>query len=141
MPKYAFGERSKGRLATCHNLLITLMERVIARPDLPFDVTVLCGHRGKEEQNAAVAGGFSSTLWPNSKHNRAISEAVDVAPYPIDWNNTTRFVNLGCIVEAEWGAMVREKLVPEGVTMSWGGRWKKRRDCPHFELRGLTSCP
>lgn len=44
-PRYAWGARSLGRLQTCHLLLVTLMHRVIARPDLPLDLSVLCGHR------------------------------------------------------------------------------------------------
>ena len=59
-PRYQWGARSVARLATVHSALRELFERVIARPDLPHDLTVLCGHRGEAEQ-AARNLGFAYT--------------------------------------------------------------------------------
>lgn len=60
--------------------------------------------------------------------------AVDLVPYPVDWNNTAKF---DAIAEAMFKAS--EEL---GVRLRWGADWNqngKRRergetDSPHFEL-------
>ena len=44
MPK--FGNRSKQRLETCHEDLQEIFNEVIKY----FDCSVLCGHRGEEDQ-------------------------------------------------------------------------------------------
>ena len=79
-----FSENSKRKLATCHSDLRRLFEHVI----LDYDCTIVCGHRGEQEQNEAYAGGHSQLQWPNSKHNTEPSLAVDVVPYEkngLDW--------------------------------------------------------
>lgn len=53
MPYYS--ERSKKRLETCHEDLQKLFNEVIKH----FDCTILCGHRGQEEQDKAFAEGMS----------------------------------------------------------------------------------
>jgi peptidoglycan L-alanyl-D-glutamate endopeptidase CwlK len=92
------GKLSLYRLATCHPDLQRLIRAVangVEQGDLSYagvrDITVLCGHRGEAEQDAAVARGASKTPWPRSKHNRSPSDAVDVAPYPLDWSDTKAF--------------------------------------------------
>jgi hypothetical protein len=99
------GKTSKLRLATCHPDLRRLIEMVaegVDQGDLAYadvhDITVLCGYRGQAEQDAAVARGVSKTAWPRSKHNRVPSDAVDVAPYPIDWKDVARFAALHAYV-------------------------------------------
>lgn len=52
---------------------------------------VLCGHRGKEDQESAVVRGTSKQHWPNSKHNTTPAQAVDLAPLPINWEDIKRF--------------------------------------------------
>jgi hypothetical protein len=87
------GNDSKLRLATCHPELRRLIEaaaRGVDEGDLKYagidDMVVLCGYRGEAEQNKAVADGTSKTSWPKSKHNRVPADAVDISPYPVDWN-------------------------------------------------------
>jgi hypothetical protein len=92
----------------------------------PCDITVLCGHRSKADQDKAVADGKSKARWPSSKHNATPSKAVDIAPYPIDWDDTARFRALAGHVLA-----VGEAL---GVPLKWGGHFKTLVDMPHFEL-------
>ena len=75
---------SKTKLETCHPDLQTLFFYVI----LGYDNTIVCGHRDRLEQEVAYANGYSKLQWPNSKHNKYPSEAVDAAPYEksgIDW--------------------------------------------------------
>lgn len=131
MPK--FGPRSLERLATCHpDLQRVMREAIIDGPDF----TILCGHRGEAEQNDAVAKGLSKAPWPTSKHNSLPSRAVDIAPYPIDWNDRARFKHL-----AEHVFSVAAGL---GIRLRWGGDFNMDGDkttndawdLPHFELKG-----
>lgn len=118
----SFGKRSKSRLATTHSLLQEIMNEAIKE----YDFSVLCGHRSKEDQNAAFDGGNSQLRFPKSKHNQMPSLAVDVGPYPIDWLDLDRFKHLGKIVKR----IAEEK----GIEVVWGGDWKSFKDYPHFEL-------
>ena len=99
------GKLSLERLSTCHPDLRGLIRAVadgVDRGDLAWagvsDITVLCGYRGKAEQDAAVASGASKAPWPTSKHNRSPSDAVDVAPFPIDWQDREKFLALHAYV-------------------------------------------
>ena len=78
MPR--FGTKSKMQLHTCDERLVDLFREVVKH----FDCTVIEGHRGKEKQNEAYNKGNSKIKFPNGKHNKSPSVAVDVAPYPID---------------------------------------------------------
>ncbi|UIW10559.1 endolysin [Aeromonas phage BUCT695] len=97
---------------------------------MPFDVTVLEGIRTKERQKDLVAKGASKTM--NSKH--LTGDAVDLAPYPIDWNDKARFNQLA--------AVMLETSKELGIKIRWGGDWnmngdwkdEKFYDGPHFEL-------
>ena len=46
------------------------------------DVSIITGHRGEDEQALMVRLGRSQVAWPDSKHNKLPSLAVDVQPYP-----------------------------------------------------------
>ena len=128
MPK--FGERSEAALQTAHPDLQRLFREVIKH----YDCAVLEGHRGQQAQDKAVREGKSKTPWPQSKHNQQPSLAVDVVPYPIDWNNKDRFYHFGGYVLG-----VAEML---DIPIRWGGDWdrdtelhdQKFIDLPHFEL-------
>jgi len=78
-----FSDISKERLKTCHRDLQLLFNHVVQ----DYDCTVICGHRGSEEQDEAYASGNSQLEWPKSKHNSVPSLAVDVVPHEkiIDW--------------------------------------------------------
>jgi len=129
MPK--FGTTSQERLYSCHSDLIRLFEAVVVR----FDCTVLEGHRGKEKQDNYYKGGKSKVQWPDGKHNSYPSEAVDVVPYPVDWQDRERFHYFGGFVLGMATAM--------GIKIRWGGDWdmdtqvkdNKFDDLPHFELK------
>ena len=110
------------KLSTCDNRLQVLFYEVIKE----FDCTILCGHRGEAEQNAAYASGNSKLKYPKSKHNSLPSMAVDVAPYPIDWLDLKRFKELS--------EVVKKKAAELNIGIVWGGDWKKFPDAPHYEL-------
>jgi len=128
MPK--FGKRSLDNLNTCHPDLQRLFNEVIKY----YDCSVLCGHRTKEEQDAAYHDGRSKVQWPNGKHNSMPSKAVDVAPYPVDWSDTRRFYMFVGIVRGI-AAMMGIKI---RVGADWDGDMEVKdqnfHDLPHVEL-------
>ena len=75
MPK--FGQTSKENLSTCHEDLQELFNEVIKH----WDCSVVEGYRDEERQNKAYREGNSKVKYPNGKHNRIPSNAVDVVPY------------------------------------------------------------
>lgn len=129
MPR--FGKRSKARLATCDSRLQNLFNEVIKH----FDCSVLEGHRGEKEQNEAYAKGNSKLRYPDGKHNKIPSIAVDVVPYPIDWQDRERMTYFAGFVMGIASGM--------GLKIRWGGDWNMNTelkdnnfdDLPHFEIR------
>ena len=129
MPR--FGKTSKNRLATCEKELQNLFKEVVKH----FDCSVLVGYRGRNEQDTAFESGHSKVKWPNGKHNKKPSVAVDVAPYPIDWDDRERFIYFGGFVK---GCAFRMD-----IPLRWGGDWNsdtqlsdnKFDDLVHFELK------
>ena len=136
---YRWSQASLSKLNTAHPLLVTLFSRVIRRSDLPNDLTILCGHRGKAEQDAAFKAGASKLKWPKSKHNATPSLAVDVAPLvdgAVTWD-WAYYHKIAPLIMDEWGKMQDEGLVPAGVTLTWGGSWARFPDAPHWQIDGL----
>ena len=84
-PKYPFGRKSKEVRATLSPRLVLLVNKLA---DL-FDISLISGHRGKEEQTEYFNKG-TGIEWPDSKHNVMPSKAVDLAPYPLNWSNITQ---------------------------------------------------
>lgn len=117
-----FSKASEERLATCHPDLVRVAHSAIKR----VDFTVLCGHRGKADQEKCFAEKRSKLCWPKSRHNSLPSEAMDLAPFPIDWNDTKRFKTLAMVVLEEAARL--------GVKLVWGGDFTTIVDMPHFEL-------
>ena len=127
MPK--FSALSLSRLSTCSPVLQRLMKATI---EIGPDFTVLCGFRGRAEQEAALAAGHSRLGWPKSRHNISPSHAVDIAPYPVDWHDEARFHELADSVKRAWGAMSDGARC--GYSLTWGGDWESFKDLPHYEL-------
>ena len=130
MPK--FSAKSEEALKTCHPDL----QRVLREAIKYADFSVLCGHRNKEDQDKAVAEGKSKQAWPTSKHNSLPSRAVDISPYPIDWNNKAAFYYLAGFIVGIGHQM--------GVEIRYGGDWNgdfnisndgSFLDLPHLELK------
>ena len=129
MPR--FGKRSKQRLSTCDERLQEVFNEVIKY----VDCSVLEGHRGKERQNQLYKEGKTKVTYPKGRHNASPSLAVDVAPYPIDWNDRERFTLFAGFVIGMANRM--------GYTLRWGGDWNmnfevndnKFDDFPHFEMK------
>ncbi len=121
MPR--FSKRSRDRLATCHPDIQRVLNDAIQHTDF----TVLCGYRGEHAQNLAVDMGRSKVRFPNSKHNAEPSSAVDIAPWPIDWDDPCRFYLMA--------THIFSAAIKHDVKIRWGGLWRSFKDLPHFELR------
>ncbi|WMM91855.1 L-alanyl-D-glutamate peptidase [Escherichia phage Ecp_YSF] len=124
------GQRSLDRLKGVNPSLVAVFKR--ACETMPFDVTVLEGLRSYERQQELLKQG--ATKVSVSRHMSG--NALDIAPYPIDWNDLERFQ-----IVAEHMFKAAEEL---GVVIRWGGtwertftkpvKWAKFLDAPHFEL-------
>jgi peptidoglycan L-alanyl-D-glutamate endopeptidase CwlK len=129
MPK--FGKKSMSKLETCHEDLQQVFYQVIKH----FDCSVLEGHRGEELQNKYFDEGKSKVKFPKGKHNANPSNAVDVVPWPIDWDDTDRMYYFAGFVKGI-AAML-------DIPLRWGGDWNDNtevkdtgfKDLPHFELK------
>ena len=126
----SFGTSSRKKLDTCDDSLIAVCELVIET----YDFTVLEGSRSNERQDELFRQGKSKLRGGQSKHNGDISLAVDIAPYPIDWEDTRRFYFLaGLMFQASFDL---------GVKIRFGGDWNQNFDfsdqtffdLPHYEL-------
>lgn len=122
VPPGPLNERSIANLATCHPDL----QRVVEAAAKKMASVVICGHRGKVDQDKAFVDKRSNLMWPFSRHNSVPSEAVDVCPAPINWEDVAAFEALAVIIRAE--------SIRLGVELTWGGEWKSR-DLPHWELK------
>ena len=122
----SFSKSSLEKLATCHEDLQKLFNEVIK----DVDCVIVCGFRNQEDQDKAFADGFSKLKWPHGKHNREPSHAVDVCPFPIEWDNVQRFEAFAEVVKCK-----AEELK---INVTWGGSWKDFPDRPHWELKGVA---
>ena len=131
MPR--FSRKSRSKLEGVDARLVLLLEEVVKY----FDITVIEGKRSQERQNQLVKEGKSKTKF--GKHVQGM--AVDIAPYPIDWNSRDDFHYLGGFVLG-----IACKM---GINVRWGGDWsssslaKEQRttkdnnfdDLVHFEIK------
>ena len=113
---------SRQKLQTCHSDLIKLIEAVAETERC----AVICGFRGRYEQEKAYMAGKSKAKWGQSKHNFKPSHAVDVVPLPLDWNDIPAFEKLG--------EKIMAKADELGIKIKWGKNFKGLADYPHFEL-------
>jgi peptidoglycan LD-endopeptidase CwlK len=119
--KYRFSKRSRDNLKQCHEDLQKIAHELIKE----MDVVVICGHRNEQEQEQAFIKGTSKLRWPRSKHNKTPSLAMDVCPYPIDWKDTKRFIEMCTRIER----IAQELQI--GIRL---GRDFSFKDYPHVEL-------
>jgi len=125
MPK--FGKKSQERLRGVNSELVNVLFELVKI----MDVTIIEGVRSQERQDRLVAEGKSKTKF--SKH--ITGRAVDLAPYPIDWEDRDRFHYMG--------GMLRGIAHQMGVKVIWGGDWNGNGetkdnnfdDLVHIELK------
>ena len=128
---YKFGKRSRKQMENIHPDLKKVLNEVIKY----VDCSVLEGHRSAERQDKLFEEGRTKVKYPNGRHNANPSRAVDVVPYPIDWDDRERFHLFAGFVLGIAKSM--------GINLRWGGDWNQNfevddnnfDDFPHFELR------
>lgn len=127
-----FARVSQEKLSTCHPDIQKILNEVIK----VYDVSVIEGARSYEDQRKYYESGASKTM--NSKHlvqPDGWSHAIDVAPYPIDWDDKQRFAYMAGLILGIAHSM--------GIQITWGHDWDndgdfnehQLKDSPHFELR------
>ena len=126
---FHWGKASKAKLSNAHYVLQKLADKAleISKQDLK----VICSFRNEHDQNKAFAEGTSKLKWPKSKHNCHPSEAIDVVPLPLDWNNIAPFEEMVECFEEAW------HLLDEDITKGWVlqvGADFSFRDYPHFQI-------
>ena len=128
MPR--FGRKSRKALLSCDYRLQEVFNEVIKH----IDCSVLEGHRGEEKQNRLLKEGKTQVAYPKGRHNAKPSRAVDVVPYPVDWDDRERFTLFAGYVLGVASRM--------DIAIRWGGDWNmnfqvndnKFDDFPHFEI-------
>ena len=138
MPTFSAGDLEK--LDTCDLRLQLLAKDVVVY--IPHKI--LEGHRGEIAQHQAFLDGKSQLDWPNGKHNKLPSTAMDVAPLyfdagvHIDWNDRGAFGRLmGHYERAAYQRGIKIRL-----GMDWDMDWRtsgldpnsKFLDMPHIEI-------
>tara|TARA_R110000824_G_scaffold68141_1_gene176429 strand:- start:81 stop:461 length:381 start_codon:yes stop_codon:yes gene_type:complete len=126
MPR--FGKRSKERLKGVDRRLVSVLNELIKI----MDVTIIEGLRSEQRQEKLLKAGSTKTKF--SKHIEG--KAVDLAPYPIDWEDRDRFHYMG--------GMIRGIAKQLNVPVRWGGDWDSDGetkdnsfdDLVHVEIRG-----
>lgn len=128
MPK--FSSRSIKARKELHPTLQKLVDAAIKE----IDFVILDGQRGRAEQERAFKAGNSKAHFGQSAHNYIPAVALDVCPYPIDWDHAEKFRAI---------AKVFMRIADEhDLPIRWGGDWdmdgdwKDERflDWGHFEL-------
>ena len=131
----SFSKRSLKARAELHPILQQLVDYAIA----DVDFVILDAQRGRAEQEKAFKGGFSKARFGQSAHNYIPAVALDVVPYPIDFDDVEGFKKIA----KTFMRIAKEK----GLPIRWGGDWdmdgdwKDERflDWGHFELHPWRS--
>jgi peptidoglycan L-alanyl-D-glutamate endopeptidase CwlK len=133
-----WSEKSRIQRETIHPELKLLADVMLQI----HDCSLLQGFRGEEEQNNAYYMNNSKLKWPESKHNKTPSLAMDLAPYikgQSYWDREQVLFFAGMVVA------VADVLYEQGnmkYRIRWGGDWDSDNnfkehsffDGIHFEL-------
>jgi len=122
---YKWGKASQDRLATCDKRLQDLANMMLERSD--FDLTVTCGYRTKDEQEEAFKNGKSRAVFGKSKHNTFPSQAIDITPYPQNWDKN----------DIRWWKMIAlayEVARIKNIKIRSGAFFTSLCDYPHIEI-------
>ena len=137
---YTFGAKSQAVLFTVDPMIQLCCYDVLK----VFNFSCLSGARGKDEQDGLYDDGKSTKRFPDSKHNKTFegrmgcpAGAIDVAPYPVNWDDPKPFILLA-------GHMFQAAGY-HGIKLRWGGNWdgdlviiddQNFDDLGHFERIG-----
>ena len=125
----AWSQTSAAKLATCHIDLQKLANAVLVF----HDCKVITGHRDEENQEKMFNEGKSKVHWPDGRHNKLPSEAIDLAPWvpgmnPWDFQYSLYFAGL-VLGTAETLLATGRMSYP----IRWGGNWSSIRDQKSFK--------
>lgn len=138
---YSLSQRSLKNLEGVHPNLVAVVKRAIEITEQDF--VVIEGVRTQARQDELWAQGRTKpgpiVTWTKDASSHGIGKdgyghAVDICPYPVDWNDISKF-------DAIYVAMMAaaQEL---GVRLRYGGDWdmdgklreRGETDSPHFEL-------
>ena len=130
MPR--FGKKSKERLKGVDTKLVNVLNELIKI----MDCTIIEGVRSEEKQQEYFKKGKSKIDGITKKGMHQLGKAIDLAPYPIDWNDRDRFHYMG--------GMIRGIAKQLNINVRWGGDWDSDGqtkdnsfdDLVHVEIRG-----
>lgn len=117
-----FGAASALKLSTVHPDLQRVFKEAIS--DAPYDFSITCGIRTKEEQKKLFDAGKSTTM----KSRHLTGNAVDVCVI-IDGKASWNFEHYSNL-----SVHILKKAKELGIPVVWGGSWESFKDGPHFEL-------
>jgi len=126
---FKFSKRSKQNLNDVHPLLVKVVYRALEISKVDF--TVVDGLRSLEKQREYVAKGVSRTM--KSYHLRqstGYSHAVDLYPY---YDGSVQ-VEAPCEKFCAIALVMKQAAAELGVTICWGGDWKRFIDRPHYQI-------
>ena len=138
---YTFSKRSLDNLKGVHPDLVKVVQRALELSKVDF--TVIEGVRSQARQDELWAQGrtkpgpvvtWVKTSGTHGIHADGYGHAVDMVPYPVDWDDLKRFDQM-----AEAMFQASKEL---GIKIRWGANWDQdgnpreagESDSPHFEL-------
>lgn len=130
MPK--FGKKSLERRAMLCKDLRALVDEVIKY----YDFSIICSHRGQEEQERAFNAGNSKAHFGQSAHNFFPSFAVDIYPYPVPYKQVKGVKQIDDN-SPEWEKMIctfKNAAKRLSIKITCGIDFKNLVDKPHLEL-------
>lgn len=93
----------------------------------PHDISILCGHRDKEDQEDAFDRGLSNAHFGQSAHNFTPALGFDFCLYPdAEWDNEDKYKEVWEHIQSIAGSL--------GVELVYGGDWSFK-DWGHIELK------
>lgn len=133
---FKLSQKSLDKMKGVNPTLVAVVKRAIELSAIDF--SVLEGFRTHERQEQLYAQGRTApgnivTWTMKSKH--LDGKAVDLVPYPLDWNDMKKFDQISKAMFA-----AADEL---GVSIRWGADWnqngkpreKGETDSPHFEIQ------
>lgn len=143
---YVLSKRSLDALIGVDDRMVKVVKRAIQLTKQDF--LVLEGVRSKEQMMINWGKGrtieqcakwgipakyakpsLAKVTWLNNPFasNHASGKAVDLVPYPVDWNDIGKFKT---IADA-----MKQAAKELNINIEYGGDWLKSKDYPHFELK------
>lgn len=163
---YVLSKRSLGNLNGVHPDLAAIVKRAITITEQDF--VVIEGVRSREQcminygkgrtiAQCLAKGVPGKYARPNdrkvtwlkspfaSKHcvqKSGYGHAVDICPYPIDWDDYKKFDKVAAAMFQAEKQLKAENLISKQVSLRWGADWDKdgklrergESDSPHFEI-------